>query len=192
MDFLRRHVQRKTLLRQTHFLREGGVGLPGSGVAGVGLLHHLVDLLEGKTFGFGLRSDVLASALVLMWSVFMTTYDQEVGKGRGDAAEGTPEEEDFGAEVRVAFVGTDQVRGDDGNDLSWSASIYHSGVGQVSTYAVPEPVGGGGDTDTARSDGQREDLSNNHPRTRAPGGSEEGDVEADEGNHRGHRSVIIF
>ena len=45
------------------------------------------------------------------------TYDKEVGKGGGDAAEGAPEEEDFGAEVGVTFVGTDQVGCDDGNDL---------------------------------------------------------------------------
>ena len=46
------------------------------------------------------------------------TYNQEVGKGRGDAAEGTPEEEDLSTEVRVALVGTDQVRGNHSNDLS--------------------------------------------------------------------------
>ena len=47
----------------------------------------------------------------------MITYDQEVCKGRGEAAEGTPEEEDLGTEVRVTLVGTDQVGGDDSNDL---------------------------------------------------------------------------
>lgn len=50
------------------------------------------------------------------------TYNQEVGKGRGDAAEGTPEEEDLSTEVRVALVGTDQVRGNHSNDLSNSKS----------------------------------------------------------------------
>lgn len=50
------------------------------------------------------------------------TYNQEVGKGGRNTAKGAPEEEDLCAEVRVTFVGTDQVRGDDGNDLSWSAS----------------------------------------------------------------------
>lgn len=60
-----------------------------------------------------------------------------------------------------------------------------------STHAVPEPVGRGGDADTARSNWQREDLSNNHPCTRAPGGSEEGDVEADEGNHGGDSSIVM-
>ncbi len=37
----------------------------------------------------------------------MTTYDQEVGECGRDAAEGAPEEEDLGAEVRVTLVGTD-------------------------------------------------------------------------------------
>ncbi len=60
------------------------------------------------------------------------------------------------------------------------------------TYAVPEPIRRGGDADTARSDRKREDLSNHHPRARTPGSSEEGDVEADEGNHSRDRSIVMF
>ena len=45
-------------MRKTHFLREGGVGLPGGGMAGVDLFHHLVDLFEGETFGFGLKGEL--------------------------------------------------------------------------------------------------------------------------------------
>ena len=60
------------------------------------------------------------------------------------------------------------------------------------TYAVPEPVGRGRQTDTARSNRKREDLSNDHPGTRAPGGSEEGDVEADEGDHSRNSSIVFF
>ena len=45
-------------MRKTHFLCEGGVGLPGGGVAGVDLFHHLVDLFEGETFGFGLKGEL--------------------------------------------------------------------------------------------------------------------------------------
>ena len=52
----------------------------------------------------------------------MITYNQEVGKGRGDAAEGTPKEEDLSTEVRVVTVGTDQVRGNHSNDLLNSIS----------------------------------------------------------------------
>ena len=61
MNLLGWRIQGETLARQTHFLGEGGVGLPGGGVAGVRFFHHLVDLLEGETFGFGL-SGVLACA----------------------------------------------------------------------------------------------------------------------------------
>ena len=61
-----------------------------------------------------------------------------------------------------------------------------------STHAVPEPIGRGRKTDAARSDRKREDLSNDHPGTRAPGGSEEGDIEADEGNHSRNSGIVIF
>lgn len=50
------------------------------------------------------------------------TYDKEVGKGRGDAAEGAPKEEDLCTKVCIAFVGTNQIRSYDGNDLSRSVS----------------------------------------------------------------------
>ena len=60
------------------------------------------------------------------------------------------------------------------------------------TYAVPEPIGRSRDTNSARSNWEGEDLSDDHPRTGTPGGSEEGDVEADEGNHGGNSSMIIF
>ena len=60
------------------------------------------------------------------------------------------------------------------------------------TYAVPEPIGRGRQTDTARSNRKREDLSNDHPGTRAPGSSEEGDVEADEGDHGRNSSIVFF
>ena len=46
------------------------------------------------------------------------TYNEEVCKGGGEAAEGAPEEKDLGTQVRVAFAGADQVWSDDGNDLS--------------------------------------------------------------------------
>ncbi len=62
MDLLGWRIQSEPLVRQTHLLSEGGVGFPGGGVAGVRFFHHLVDLLEGKTFGFGLGSSVLARA----------------------------------------------------------------------------------------------------------------------------------
>ena len=41
------------------------------------------------------------------------TYDEEVSKSEGDGAERPPEEEDFSAEVGVAFVGAHEVGRDD-------------------------------------------------------------------------------
>ena len=70
------------------------MGLPAGGGAGIGLLHHLIDLLQGQALGFG---------------------DEEVGVDKGAGAEGTPEEKDLGAQVGLVRV--NQVWGDDGDDL---------------------------------------------------------------------------
>lgn len=59
---------------------------------------------------------------------------------------------------------SDHVRSDDGND------------------GVPQPVGSSGETNTTRADGKREDLANNDPGTRSPGGSEEEDEDGNESN----------
>lgn len=88
--------------------------------------------------------------------------NQEVGVDEGDGAETSPDEEDGGLEVTL--VGTDHVGGDDGND------------------GVPEPVRGGGEGNTTRADGQREDLTDEDPGTRTPGGGEEEDEDGDERN----------
>ena len=50
-------------------------------------------------------------------------------------------------------------------------------------YTIPEPIGRGGKSHTTRPDRKWEYLADNHPRTRSPGGSKEGDVEANECNH---------
>jgi hypothetical protein len=47
-------------------------------------------------------------------------------------------------------------------------------------YAVPEPVGGGGEANTAGADGDGEDLADDDPGTGTPGRGEEEDVDADE------------
>jgi len=74
----------------------GGEGLartPLGGRAGAGLLHHLVDLFEGK-------------ALCLR--------DKEIRVYEGAGAETAPDEEDGG--TKVSAVGVDHVGGDDGDD----------------------------------------------------------------------------
>jgi len=71
----------------------GGVRLPLGRSARGGLLHHLVDLLEGQTLGLG---------------------DEEPGVDEGARAQASPDEEHGGLEV--ALVSADHVRGDDGDD----------------------------------------------------------------------------
>jgi len=60
------------------------------------------------------------------------------------------------------------------------------------TYAVPEPVGGGGETDTAGADWQREDLADDDPGGWTPGGGKEGDVDADEGDHGLDSGLVVL
>lgn len=88
--------------------------------------------------------------------------NKEVGVDSGTGAKRTPEEENLGLEVAVSV--TNQVGGDDGND------------------GVPEPVGSSGQTDTTGADGEREDLANNDPSSRTPGGGEPEDEDGDEGD----------
>ena len=59
--------------------------------------------------------------------------DEEVGVDEGGGAEGAPDEEDV--RLEVAFGLAHHVGRDDGDD------------------AVPEPVGGGGQSDTTGTDG---------------------------------------
>lgn len=84
------------LVGKVHLGGEGGVGNPFVRGARGGLLEHLVDLLEGEALGLG---------------------DEEVGEGEREAAEGTPHEEDLGAEVGLALLGSDEVWSDDTDNL---------------------------------------------------------------------------
>lgn len=113
----------------------------------------------------GAGSRLLQHLVDLLEGKTLGLGDEEVGEYEGNAAESAPHEEDVGAETgRVGAVG-DEVGGDDTDD------------------AVPEPVRGSGETDTTRADGEREDLADDDPGARSPGGSEDGDVQADERNH---------
>ena len=88
--------------------------------------------------------------------------NQEVGVDESDSAETSPDEEDGGPQVTLILA--NHVGGDDGDD------------------GVPEPVGGSGEGNTTRTDGKREDLTDEDPGTRTPGGSEEEDEDGDEGD----------
>ena len=86
--------------------------------------------------------------------------NEEVGVDESDCAETSPDEEHRGA--KVTLIDTDHVGGNDGDD------------------GVPEPVGGGGERNTTGADGERENLTNQNPGTRTPGGGEEKDEDGDE------------
>jgi len=72
---------------------EGGGRLPLGGSARGGLLHHLVNLLEGETLGL---------------------RDKEESVDESACAEASPDEEDAGLEV--SLVGADHVGSDDSDD----------------------------------------------------------------------------
>ena len=60
------------------------------------------------------------------------------------------------------------------------------------TYAIPEPIARGRETDTTRPNWKWENLANHNPCARSPSRGEEGDVEADEGDHgRDSRMIIV-
>lgn len=50
------------------------------------------------------------------------------------------------------------------------------------TYGIPEPVRGSRQCNATSTDGEREDLADDDPGTRTPGGSEEEDEDGDKGN----------
>jgi hypothetical protein len=112
--------------------------------------------------GGGTRSSLLHHLVDLLKRETLGLRNEEVRVDEAASAETTPDEEDGGLHVTV--VRADHVRGNDGND------------------GVPEPVGGSGQSNTARTDGDREDLANENPGTRTPGRCEEEDVDGDQGD----------
>lgn len=116
----------------------------------------------GLPLGGGTGGGLLQHPVDLLKGQTLGLRDKEVGIDEGAGAQAAPDEEDRG--LQVALILSDHVRGDDGDD------------------GVPQPVGGSGQTNTAGSDGQREDLANDNPGARAPGGSEPEDRDGNEGD----------
>ena len=116
----------------------------------------------GLPLGGGTGGGLLQHPVDLLKGQTLGLRDKEVGIDEGAGAQAAPDEEDGG--LQVTLILSDHVRGNDGND------------------GVPQPVGGGGQTNTTGSDRQREDLANDNPGTRTPGGSEPEDGDSDEGN----------
>lgn len=135
---------------------------------GGGLLHVVTSVHLSSKGGSGLPagrstgSGLLHHLVDLLERQTLGLGDEEVGVDESASAETSPDEEDGG--LQVALVGTDHVGGDDGDD------------------GVPQPVGSSGQSNTTRSDRQREDLTNDNPGTRTPGGGEEEDEDGDEGD----------
>ena len=107
-------------------------------------------------------SGLLHHSVDLLESKTLGLPDEEVGVDDTDDTGRSPKEENLGLEVGLVRV--DEVRGDDGDD------------------AVPEPVGRGRESDTTRPDGNGEDLTDDDPSGRSPGGGEEEDVDTDKGD----------
>jgi hypothetical protein len=129
------------------------------------ILNACLTSCEGSSWlplGRGTRSGLLEHAVNLLEGKTLGLGDEEVGVDEGACAKTSPDEEDVGPEV--ALVGVDHVGGDDGDD------------------GVPEPVGGGGETDTTGTDRDGEDFTDDDPCTWTPSGGEEEDEDTDEGD----------
>jgi hypothetical protein len=142
----------------------------GVDVDGIALLHGSSTLGEGSLgegvsglpLGRSTRRSLSHHLVDLLKRQTLGLGNKEVGVDESNRAQSTPDEEDGGAEVTLIL--TDHVRGDDSDD------------------GVPKPVGGGGESNTTGTDGEREDLTDKNPGTGTPGGGEEEDEDGDEGN----------
>jgi len=147
------------------FLIDGAVAGDSVDDGGVELLAVVETHLGGEggggaPLGGGARAGLLHHLVDLLKGETLGFGDEEVGVDEGAGAETTPDEEDAGFEVSLILG--DHEGSDDTDD------------------GVPQPVGGGRKSDTTGSDGQREDLTDQDPGTRTPGGGEEEDEDGDE------------
>jgi hypothetical protein len=124
--------------------------------------HGAGECLVGDPLGRVPGSGLLHHAVDLLEGETLCLGDEEVGVDEGAGAKTTPDEED--GRPQVALILVDHVRCDGSND------------------AVPEPVGGGRESDTTGADGEREDLTNENPCARTPSGSKEEDEDGNEGD----------
>ncbi|KAG7698243.1 hypothetical protein KL915_001960 [Ogataea haglerorum] len=146
------------------------------------LVSDALDLVLGQThvcceggvrlpLGRGPWGGLLEHPVDLLQSKALGFWDQHHGVQKTAATQRAPDEEHLRSQV--ALVGVNHVRSDDGNNT------------------VPQPVGGGRQTNTPRSDRQWEDLSDDNPSSRTPGRSKEEDVDADEGDLSLHGVLVL-
>lgn len=126
------------------------------------LAHSAGESLVGNPLGGVSWGSLFHHTINLLEGKTLGLWHEEVSVDESAGTKTSPYEEDAGFEVSVLLA--DHVGGDDGND------------------GVPEPVGGGGETNTTGSDGEREDLADDDPCSWTPGGGEEEDEDGDEGN----------
>jgi len=96
-----------SLLGDTHLRCKGGGWLPLGGCTWSSLLHHAVDLLERQALGLG---------------------DEDVGVDQAKEAKRAPDEEDFCAQIGIAFGCTNHVRCNDGNDAVPAFGQFEQGI----------------------------------------------------------------
>ncbi len=99
---------------------------------------------------------------------------EEIRKRDTNAAQRAPQEKHLRAQIRITFARADKVRSDDANNT------------------VPEPVRRRRQPHAASADWQGEDFAHDDPGDGAPGHSEHGDVDADEGDHGGGGGVVVL
>jgi len=113
-------------------------------------------------------SGLLQHSVDLLQGKTLGLRDEEVCVEEAHDAERSPEEENLWSEVDAAASCGSDVWGNNCDD------------------AIPQPVGRGGKGNTAGSDWQREDFTNDNPGSWSPSGGEEEDVDADERDHGGN------
>lgn len=113
----------------------------------------------------------LEHGIYLLEGESLGLWHQKVRIYKGASAESSPNEED--GRAKVTLVLTDHVRSDDGDD------------------GVPEPVGGGRESDTTGTDREREDFTDENPGTRSPGRGEEEDEDGNEGDLSVNSSDVV-
>jgi len=111
------------------------------------------------------RRALLNTPINLLQAQPLQLIDTEVRKDPTAGAQAAKDVEDLRAQIGV--VHADKVRVDDGDD------------------GVPKPVRCSRETNATRADRKGEDLADHDPGCRAPGGGEESDKDAEEGDFGG-------
>ena len=137
----------------------------------------ILDILEGDRGNEARRLPRLGNLAVKLIDLLerktLSLVDHSPDEEDADEAASTPDEEDLGAHVGVAWAGVDHVGR------------------RVTDTKVKEPVGSGGHGKGLGADLEREDLTSDDPGDRPPGAGEEEDVDTDEGNQETLNGEVV-